>query len=291
MHYYLRYLAHYSREPDKFIKTARNMSRGALVDTYVVSWPKTGRTWLRVLMGKALLEITGGSKSAILDTYALSRPAQFDTVMFTHGGRFHLFDPSHYERVKFNRHRFGNKKIIFMTRDIRDTLVSSFFQESKRTEVFRNDIGEFVRDPQFGVHKIVSFYNLWYQNRNRVRDFAHVTYEDLHANPTTELRNLLEFLGVEVETVADSTLERAVEYADFGNMRKLETSGAFQDSMMRPGLKNDGESLKVRRGKVGGFVDYLDADTQDYIEQVVREFRIEGCDWYFAPDSEAVISP
>ncbi len=53
MHYYLSSIARYSREPDKFIKTARNISRGALVNTYVVSWPKTGRTWLRVLMGKS----------------------------------------------------------------------------------------------------------------------------------------------------------------------------------------------------------------------------------------------
>ena len=59
MHYYLSSLARYSREPDKFIKTGRNILRGALVDTYVVSWPKTGRTWLRVLMGKALANITG----------------------------------------------------------------------------------------------------------------------------------------------------------------------------------------------------------------------------------------
>ena len=60
MHYYLGALARQAREPEKFIKTARNMLRGPLVDTYVVSWPKTGRTWLRVLMGKALAEITGG---------------------------------------------------------------------------------------------------------------------------------------------------------------------------------------------------------------------------------------
>jgi hypothetical protein len=61
--------------------------------------------------------------------------------------------------------------------------------------------------------------------------------------------------------------------------------------MMRPGRKNDGESLKVRRGKVGGFVDYLDTETLDYIEQVVRELGIDGCDWYFAPESQAATPP
>ena len=289
MHYYLRSLARYSREPDKFIKTARNISRGALVDTYVVSWPKTGRTWLRVLLGKALAEITGGPDSKILDTYAMSRPAHCDTVMFSHGGRFHLFDPASYDQLKFNKQRFGRKKVIFLTRDIRDTLVSSFFQESKRTEVFKGDINDFVRDPQLGARKIVSFYNLWYQNSHKIRDFESVTYESLHSNPTMELKKLLAFMGL--ENIEPSMLERAVEYADFGHMRQLETSGTFHDSMMRPGRKNDGESLKVRRGKVGGFVDYIDAKTLDYITQVVNEMGVDGCDWYFAPESRAATPP
>ena len=289
MHYYLSSIARYSREPDKFIKTARNISRGALVDTYVVSWPKTGRTWLRVLMGKALAEVTGNPDSKVLDTYALSRQAPCDTVMFSHGGRFHLFDPSHYQQLKFNQRRFGGKKVIFLTRDIRDTLVSSFFQESKRTEVFKGDIGEFIRDPQLGVRKIVSFYNLWYQNHQSTRGFASVTYESLHANPTVELQKLLAFLGL--EQVENSLLEQAVEYADFGHMKKLETSGTFHDSMMRPGRKNDGESLKVRRGKVGGFVDYLDDNMQAYIKEVVDELGIEGCDWYFSPESNSTTTP
>lgn len=285
MHYYLSSIARYSREPDKFIKTARNISRGPLVNTYVVSWPKTGRTWLRVLMGKALAEVTGNGDSKVLDTYALSRQAPCDTVMFSHGGPFHLFDPSHYEQLRFNQRRFGSKKVIFLTRDIRDTLVSSFFQESKRTEVFKGDIGEFIRDPQLGARKIVSFYNLWYQNRHRTRDFASVTYESLHANPAVELQKLLAFLGL--EDIDDGLLEEAVQYADFGHMRQLETSGTFHDSMMRPGRKNDGESLKVRRGKVGGFVDYLDDAMQAYIEEVVDELGIEGCDWYFNPESNS----
>jgi hypothetical protein len=280
MHYYLSSLARYSREPDKFIKTARNILRGAFVDTYVVSWPKTGRTWLRVLMGKALANITGDPESKILDTYALSRSADCDTVMFSHGGPFHLFDPAHFEQLKFNERRFSNKKIIFLTRDIRDTLVSSYFQESKRTGVFKGDIADFVRDPQLGARKIVRFYTMWHQNCDQVRGFAPVSYESLHADPAAELDQLLEFLGL--REIDFSLLENAVEYADFGNMRQLEISGTFHDSMMRPGQKNDGESLKVRRGKVGGFVDYLDEATQEYIRQVVDEMGTNECNWYFA---------
>lgn len=283
MHYYLRSIARYAREPDKFLKTGRNILRGPNVDAYVVSWPKTGRTWLRILLGKALAESAGNATDDLLDTYALSRAADCDSVMFSHGGRFHLFDPSHYEQVQFNQRRFNGKKVIFLTRDIRDTLVSSFFQESKRTEVFKGDIGDFVRDPQLGARKVVSFYNLWHKNQDKVRDFTSVTYEALHNDPAAELGRLLTFL--EMQDIPQDLLQTAVDYADFGNMRRLETSGTFNDSMMRPGRGNDAESLKVRRGKVGGFVDYLDDATQAYILEVVEQMGIPGCNWYFAPDS------
>ena len=285
MHYYLRSLVRYSREPDKFIKTGRNILRGPLVDSYVVSWPKTGRTWLRILLGKAIALHNNADTDNVLDTFSLSRPAACDTTMFSHGGRFHLFDPTHFEQLRFASQRFGGKKVVFLTRDIRDTLVSSFFQESKRTEVFKGDIGEFIRDPQLGARKVIAFYNLWYENQGAVEDFCPVTYESLHRDPVAELARLLGFLGL--NNIQPDLVRAAVEFGDFGNMRKLETSGTFNDSMMRPGRDNDSESLKVRRGKVGGYVDYLDAQAQDYIEQAVAEMGLAGCDWYFAPNESA----
>jgi len=280
MHYYISSLARYSREPDRFINTARNILRSNSVDTYVVSWPKTGRTWLRVLLGKALANITSNSEGNVLDTYGLSKPASCDTVMFSHGGRFHLFDKSHFESLQFNNRVFSRKKVVFLTRDIRDTLVSSYFQESKRSKIFKGEINDFVKDPQLGARKIVGYYNLWYENRSEVQNFHSVTYELLHKDPVGELGALLEFIGLENTDIGQ--LQEAVNYADFSNMKQLESSGTLQDSVLRPGHQNDAESSKVRRGKVGGFVNYLDNETQEYIERIVDEMGIKSCNWYFA---------
>jgi hypothetical protein len=224
--------------------------------------------------------MTGAPESYVLDTYALSRHVGCDTVMFTHGGPFHLFDAGHYEKLQFNSRRFGDKKVVFLTRDIRDTLVSSYFQENKRTGVFKGDIGEFARNPQLGATKLVSFYNLWFENRHRTRAFLPVTYEALHAAPTTELTRVLEFIGL--KGFDDAVLERAIQYADFKNMRRLETTRIFSDSMMLSGRSDDGESRKVRRGKVGGYVDYLDEATLEYIDGVVETLGLSGCNWYYA---------
>jgi len=47
-------------------------------------------------------------------------------------------------------------------------------------------------------------------------------------------------------------------------MKKLEGAGAFTSKILRAGDTQDPESFKVRRGKVGGFEDYLSPDDQVY---------------------------
>ena len=62
---------------------------------------------------------------------------------------------------------------------------------------------------------------------------------------------MLTFLGLAVKP---DLLAAAVEAARFQNMQKLELSKGL------PGHdydRSDGESLRMRRGQVGGFVDYL----------------------------------
>ena len=40
-------------------------------------------------------------------------------------------------------------------------------------------------------------------------------------------------------------------------MKKLEAAGAFDSKILKPGNVTDPESFKVRRGKVGGYREYL----------------------------------
>jgi len=40
---------------------------------------------------------------------------------------------------------------------------------------------------------------------------------------------------------------------------------------MQPGDTNDEESYKVRKGKVGGYLEYLSQDDMNFINQVIKE--------------------
>jgi hypothetical protein len=63
----------------------------------------------------------------------------------------------------------------------------------------------------------------------------------------------------------------AVEFASFDNMRKLEQSGYFKSSSMALRSKADPSTLKVRRGKVGGYRDYFSDEQIATMEKMVAE--------------------
>lgn len=54
-------------------------------------------------------------------------------------------------------------------------------------------------------------------------------------------------------------------------MNKLEAAGAFDSKILQPGDAHDSESFKVRRGKVGDYIDYLETTDMAYVAEVMRE--------------------
>jgi hypothetical protein len=67
------------------------------------------------------------------------------------------------------------------------------------------------------------------------------------------------------ETTPDmSIFQEALEFSRFENMQKLEAAGVFDSKILHPGDVRDPESFKVRRGKVGGYREYLSAEDLEY---------------------------
>ena len=195
--FHLKLVRKHLREPGKFLRTAVNLTRARRVDTCLVSWPKTGRTWLRVLIGRALVLHCGLEEGRLLDTYGASMRGPGDRLMFTHGGRFHLPETRSAERLTFRHRPYADRKVVFLIRDLRDTLVSHYYQASRRMRVFGDDIHRFIRDETFGAGKVVAFTNLWFRNRHVPRDFLLVRYEDMKADALRELRRVLDFVRLD----------------------------------------------------------------------------------------------
>jgi hypothetical protein len=238
-----------------------------MTDVYIVSYPKCGRTWLRVCIGKALIERYDLPKALLLKTHRLSARAGILHTRMTH-------DISDYRNATDYRQmhwdaRYRGKKIVFLTRNVHDTLVSNYFQATKRKKFFEGSLSDFIRDDRFGAKRILTFLNVWHANRHAVKEFLHITYEDMHADTSQILLKVLRFMGV--RDISDQILERAVAFSRFENMRKMEKTESLGESRMSPGNVQDEESYKVRKGTIGGHVDYLSAEDIGYIDAVIDE--------------------
>jgi len=186
---------------------------------YIVSYPKSGRTWLRMLFGHAICQHYGMDPSLMLQTRRLTRRAGMIQTTFTHDGSS-IRHCNRWDELASTKEAYRDKKVVLQIRDPRDTIVSSYFYATKRRGKFQGSISEFIRHDVFGARKLLKFYADWHQNRDVPADFLMVRYEDMHADPKAVLRAVLSFL--DVDDVSDALIAGAVEFAQFENMRKME---------------------------------------------------------------------
>lgn len=164
---------------------------------------------------------------------------------------------------------YRQKPVLFMLRDPRDTIVSYYFQRTLRSDRFKGDMPEFLRHPSYGIERLVCFNLAWLQLGKDLPAFRPLSYEALKADPAEIMQTLVDFLGAELPPAA---LARVCSDNTFEKMKAREGSGEYNDR--RIGLRrresDHPDSFKVRRGKIGGYTDYLSAEDVAYCEEVLR---------------------
>jgi hypothetical protein len=202
----------------------------------------------------------------------------FPRVVFSHDLFEHRTKGGRWDRVRGKylvpRRELNRAKIILLARDPRDCFVSFYLQLTRRDpnaplELKQKTVSQMLRDKKFGVHSIVITMNDWIREFSRRDNFILVRYEALRTSPAEHFRDLLAVLG---ESAPDSRIfQEALEFSRFENMQKLEAAGAFDSNILHPGDVRDPESFKVRRGKVGGYREYLSGDDQEYAASALEE--------------------
>jgi hypothetical protein len=234
------------------------------VEAFLISYPKCGRTWLRMLLGW----YAGGLDAANpMEVFRLSHAAGLTRLDVSHDDYPH-FKPA--DRQFTDKQAYGGKTVLFLVRDPRDVLVSNYFQFLKRGDrelagaEFTGNLPDFIRSSIGGIEGLVGFYNLWARNRNVPAKFEIITYEDLLADDRAVLQRCINLLGWPDR--GDNLLTAVIDSGKFGKLRKLEAKNAFNDPRLAAGNVSDPESFKIRRGKAGGYVDYLSADDIAFID-------------------------
>jgi hypothetical protein len=258
------------RKTRKMIKKYRKVQP----DIYIVSYPKSGRTWLRFMLCRYLIEKYKIEKDVSLDLLEATKLSGLPLTNFTHH-QSNMSLKLAYSEMVFNQERFGGKRVLFLGRDIKDTVVSAYHQATKRNIVFEGPISEFVKNEQFGVRKIIRFYQMWLENKTRPVEFAYLSYEQMHQDPSVVLKSALAFIGE--KEIDESAVKNAVESGRFDNMRKIEQGvGSKSSSVLKPGDANDLNSFKTRKGLVGDYANELSEEDIQCIDSTIEEAGLKS---------------
>ena len=248
-------------------------------DIVFVSFGKSGRTWLRVMISHLFRVMYQLPENAILgfDNFHNFNKAVPKTF-FTHDNYIKDFTGDF-----ATKQPFYDKRVVLLARDPRDVAVSQFFQwkfRIKPTKVAINNyppmgtdisLFDFIMSDNGGSMQAVADYlNLWAREAGKVKNFHLLRYEDLRAEPHKELRSLLDFAQIDA---TEEQLNAAVEYSSYENMKKMEGKQQFRlaGGRMMPRDKDNPNSFKVRRAKVGGYRDYFTDEEVAAIDQRLAE--------------------
>ena len=236
-----------------------------IADAYIISFPKSGRTWIRMLLAQTI-SLKKGTKLN-LDLYKTTLGDKSLPNIAT-DPRTAISKKLRPRSLEIER-KFRNKKIIFLARDPRDVMASFYFEWTRRRNFrYQKGISSFIRE-ESTLKQAIGFMNLWTaEMQKRKDDFVFITYEDLHNDPSRELRKVVDFLGI---SISDEIIDKAVENSSFKNMLAMEKGNRFKgDHRLQAVDPNDRQSYKMRRGIVGGYKEHFSQEDISYMDQKLQ---------------------
>jgi Sulfotransferase domain len=252
----------------KRVLTGRQMARrGATIfpdDVYLVSYPRSGNTWTRFLVGN-LLHPDDPATFANIE----SRVAEI------------YFNPDHMlrnlprPRLLKSHEAFHPTypRVICIVRDPRDVAVSFYHHNVKARNIpdtypMDEFIPRFMRaefDPWWGswADNVMS----WIKMREGRDTFLLLRYEDMKEDSQRELLKIARFLqkaGFQNVGVSREQLERAVELSSPEKMRELEKQDAGKYAQLKQTRQ---DKPFIRSAKAGGWKSALSEKSVALIEK------------------------
>lgn len=235
-------------------------------DYIFLSFPKSGRTWIRSILKQYLSVYYDISAPDSSNPFRrIGKRRRIPLILFTHA----------YPRSRDFRRtaqvidKLYGRPVILQVRDPRAVVFAYYFQVNKRTNVQEAkslNFQEFVHHPVMGIDRIIRFMNTVYDTRCKFSKFSMTRHEDNLTDTFGELTRLLRFLEIPVDT---QILERVIRQTpdttraiESGKLPQLETSSRDTPPGPRP--------TSGQNDKANEYTDYLETEDLEYLERCMQ---------------------
>ncbi len=223
-------------------------------DAFIVSYPKSGNTWVRFLVANLLYPDPTDFETleTRVPTIYKNTRRELDSFPSPRVLKSHeYFDPRY-------------RRVVYLVRDPRDVVISYFHYSLRKGSIaMGHSLTDFAADFLAGKMGNVGSWQenvaSWLAARDGSPNFLLVHYEHLRARPVDEATRIARFLNCASDQVS---IQRAVAASSFERMRELEKASG---STLQ--LKKKGADIPfVRKGRVGGWREELPDDVRVAIE-------------------------
>lgn len=242
--------------------------------TMLVSYPKSGATWLQFMLGQILIrayDLDTEPLTVRLSELTAKYPA-LPRIQWTHDGGEIIYEDGtrpdpHRIFMDSTRLRYRRNRVILLVRDPRDIVVSLFHQVTRRSSLpmVYGSLSAFLRDPLYGFARIIRFYRVWYWNRRVPRRLLLVPYERMLENGPRELKRVVDLLKIDA---GKQLIQDAYESSAAQKLRNLERNGMV-DGMRTFGVHPN--EMKVRKAKAGTYREEMTEDDIEYCNRLMAK--------------------
>ena len=236
-------------------------------DAVVVSFPKSGRTFVRAMLARLFQRRFGIDERWLLEFAMLRRaPPNVPRVLFTHAGDA-MRRPA---EIHVAPSDYAGRKVVLIARHPGDIAVSRYHhlkhrsRDKARRRLAEQPLDSFVWAAQGGIPSIVAFLNRF----AALPGTTIIRYEDFLATPDQALKRLAAAVGLKA---SKAEIADAVDFGRLPNLKQREREGYFTSSRLRPARKGDDRSGKVRQGSSGGYRGTLGEAEAKKVDAYLRE--------------------
>jgi len=228
-------------------------------DILLVSYPKTGSTWIRYYLYVLLMQKSGESKMTI-DAMNGSMP-EFANPSFFMNWQFsecHRIVKTHQKYLTL----FSKNKGVLIVRDPRDIVISYYYYVlGLKAHGFKGSISDLLRDRKMGLKPFFQHYASWQTHVGLI-----LRYEDLKENPIEGFSRLAAFYGIER---SQEEILQAIDASNFSNMRTAQEKSSQLKSEFKEGHQF------VRSGKKEQWKSLFSDDDRMYYESLKKEYKFD----------------